>query len=325
LYDPIGSGGGKQAIKDGTVDFAGSDSSLAEADYVSHPWLQMLPSMASAVVVVVNLPSLDGTGLQVQMDASVIAGIFSGNITRWDDARIKAVNGAEVNVLLPNQTIQVVVRSDKSGTTSLFSSYLASADPTWSTSLGSFSQWPSSLTTLPSFQSEQGNEGAVSRVIVDPYTVTYSSWGFALNLDSEKIALLRNRFGQTVAPGASAVSNAMKTASFDSRFNADIYDQDGSGVWPIAGFTYFIVDTRDLDGSKDCTVHFAKIKMMKWVYESSLSRTVISNMGFVPLPESVAATAVEKLLHLSCGMLFCLCVRLSCLPSFVRSRKLLFP
>lgn len=245
-YQANGSSAGKKAITDQTADFAGSDSVMSDAeleaarakcgDTVMH-----IPSALGSIAVTYNIPELPNTKLK--MSADLVAGIFLGTITKWNDPKIAAEN-AGVN--LPNADIIVVRRSDGSGTTDNFTGWLADANAEWKSKvgMGTTVNWPVGI-------GANGNAGVAGELKNNPHSIGYVETIFA-NQQKLPYADIKNKAGNYVAPTNAAVTAAAQEvapqvpADFRFRFT----NAAGAQSYPITVLTYLLVCPKQTDQAK---------------------------------------------------------------------------
>ena len=233
-YAAIGSGGGIRQFSDHTVDFGATDGPMndsmiaAVGGNVLH-----IPTVLGAVVPTYNLP---GVTQQLKFTGDILAGIFLGRITSWNDSRIAAVNPG---VALPNQDIVVVHRSDGSGTTYIWTDYLSKVSQEWAQRVGHATSvnWPVGL-------GGQGNPGVAATVSRTPGAIGYVELIYAIQT---RIAygLVRNRAGHfiqaSLASTTAAAAGAMSTIGQDTDFRISITDAAGADAYPIASFTWLLI------------------------------------------------------------------------------------
>lgn len=247
-YQPVGSGGGQSNLKSRTFDFAGSDAPLSDAQMADYPGQVLhLPETVGGVVVSYNLPNIT-SGLK--LDADTISKIFQGNITKWNDPAIVAMN-PDLN--LPEQDIVVVRRSDSSGTTFAFTYYLSNASTVWRLGSGTTVNWPVGI-------GAPGNPGVASMLSQTPYSIGYLEFFYAKN-NSIPYAAIKNRNGQFVLPSLETISNAAAAGGpvLVKDIRAPILNLPGDNVYPISMFTYLLVykDLSYMDKAKaDAIVKF---------------------------------------------------------------------
>lgn len=227
-YQSIGSGGGQKNLFAKTFDFAGSDAPLTDAQLANYSIVH-IPETVGGVVVSYNLPDIL-TGLNLTGD--VVAKIFQGNITRWNDPAITSLNPG---MNLPNNDIVVVRRSDSSGTTSVFTTYLANASSSWILGKGTTINWPVGI-------GAPQNSGVASTLQQTPYSIGYLEFFYAKN-NSIPYAFIQNENGQFVEPSLTSIANAAKagTSLLLADVRSSIVNLPGDNVYPISSFTYLLV------------------------------------------------------------------------------------
>lgn len=288
-YQSIGSGGGIKQIKEKTVDFAGSDAILGEKDYqeVAPAKLQMLPTVAGAVVPVYNLKALGGKPPLV-LDGTVLAGIFLGKVTKWNDASIAALNPG---VSLPNADIIVVHRSDGSGTTSIFSDYLTAVSADWKSTVGAGTsvQWPVGL-------GGKGNEGVAGTVSQNDGSIGYVELAYAKQ-NKIDFASLKNAAGIVVAASAASTQSAMNDfgGAMPESLARSIVNPSGKDSWPIAGYTYLIVYM----DQQDCFKAQKLAGFVRWAL-SEKGSSIATELDYVPLPDNVKQQVLATLAKMTC-------------------------
>jgi len=237
-YQPIGSGGGINAITAKTVDFAGSDAALTNDQMSKAPGLIHIPTVAGAVVPAYNLK---GVTAPLILDGATITGIFNGDISTWNDAKIAALNPG---VTLPGGDIAVVHRSDGSGTTNIFTSYLSAVSPAWKTKVGAGTtvNWPVGL-------GGKGNPGVAGLVQQTEGSIGYVELAYAVQ-NKIAYAKMKNQAGQTVEATVDSTVAAANGITVPEDFRISIVNSADPAAWPIAGFTYLLV-YKDMNNIKD--------------------------------------------------------------------------
>ena len=289
-YSGVGSGQGKTDILNGTVDFAGSDAALTNSEAARKP-LQQIPMVAGAVVMVFNLPGITN----LTLDADTVAGIYLGKIEKWNDAAIAKLNPS---VKLPATTILVVHRSDGSGTTNIFTTYLAVASAEWrkavSPSYGTTVNWPADK--LKRGVGGKANAGVAAAVQSTVGAIGYVELAYALN-NKISFSKMINPAGKTVTASTASTIAAMRNAWFDNRMASTIVNSKEADAWPIAGFTYLILN----QDYKDCTKAVKLVQWIVWDLTSSEAKASALNQSYAPLPESIIPSIGEKLLKVTCN------------------------
>lgn len=277
-YQGTGSGAGKNAIRDQTVDFAGSDSpmsdqELADAKAKCGETILHIPTTLGAIVVAYNLPNVSQT---LKLDADTIGGIFLEKIKKWNDPKIAALNPG---VTLPNEEIITVHRSDSSGTTDNFTSYLTAANPDWAAGpkSGSTVQWPGGIGAA-------GNPGVATEIKNNPYGIGYVELAFAKQ-NSLKYADVKNKEGQFVTANAASVTAAgaavAPSAPADLRFK--VVNAAGAQSWPITAITWILVCPKQTDQAKAVAV----TRMLWWALTDG--QTFNEGLDYAPLPPAIVA------------------------------------
>src|SRR2546422_2594028 len=231
-YQSIGSGAGVAQITAKTVDFAGPAAPIGPSERAAAPGLLHIPETIGAVTAAYNLPGIP-SGLN--LTGRVLGDIFLGTVTSWNDASITALNP---NVTFPSNPISVVHRSDGSGTTFVWTSYLHLGNPGWNTSLvGKAPNWPVGI-------GKPGNAGVAGYILQMPYTLGYVELAYTVQ-NSMKVAGIQNPAGYFVLPTLAATTAAASSASsFPSADgdwgNMSILNAAGATSYPISSFTYLL-------------------------------------------------------------------------------------
>ncbi len=280
-YQSIGSGGGIKQITAQTVDFGASDKPLSDEELRNAPGkLLHIPTVMGAVVVTYNLPGV-GRGLKLAPD--VLADIYLGRITAWNDLRLARDNPG---VKLPGKAIIVVHRSDGSGTTSIFTNYLCSVSPEWKTKVGTGTSvsWPVGL-------GGKGNEGVAGQVKNTRYTIGYVELAYAYE-NKLPFASLKNASGNFVAPTIQSTSAAAAGAAknMPADYRIALVNQPGKNTYPIAGFTYLLVYQQQKDREKGKKL----VEFLNW--ELKKGQKMAPAILYAPLPANVVKM-VEKTIN----------------------------
>ena len=276
-YQSIGSGGGIAQIKGATVDFGSSDAPLPPEELAA-VGLGQFPSAIGGVVPVVNVPGV--TAGQLRFTGPLLADIFLGKITQWNDPAIAAINEG---VALPETRITVVHRTDGSGTTFNFVNYLSKVSPEWQTKVGEgvSVKWPTGI-------GGKGNEGVAAYVKQIKGGVGYVELSYALQSKMSHVAM-QNKAGKWVQPGAESFQAAAASADWASAkdFYLVMTDAPGDASWPIAATNFILMykQPKDAARSKSVTDFFS------WVYVNG--RTQAEELHYVPLPEPLVKQVQE--------------------------------
>jgi len=299
-YQGIGSGGGKKAIVDNTVDFAGSDSLLKDEEYEAGKDLQMYPMVASAVVVTYNLAFENvpegTTPAKLILDRQTLVDIFNAKITKWNDPAILALN-PDLKDYLPDAQITAVHRSDGSGTTEIFTKALTSFSTDWTAGGGSAVEWP--VDKAGNGVGGKGNQGVSAAVINTPNSIGYVEMSFA-TANGLPFADLINKAGKQVTANAESIAADMSdfADAFDERLNATIVDGPGDGSYPITGYTYLILHTTSMT---DCVKAGKLLEYIHWTLTDPSAADRAGKLGYSVLPENVRTKVLDKLGEVTCN------------------------
>jgi phosphate transport system substrate-binding protein len=280
-YQSIGSGGGIRQLSEQTVDFGASDSPMSDQELASAKGGPVLhfPTVMGAVVVTYNIP---GVTRPLNFSGDVIADIFSGKITKWNDARIVAQNRG---VSLPNSDILVVHRSDGSGTTYIFSDYLSAVSPSWSSSLGKGKEikWPVGL-------GGKGNEGVAGQVKNTPGSIGYVELAYAKQ-NKLPYGNVRNAAGSYVTPTIAAVtaSAAGMKLPKNTDYRVSIVNAAGKASYPISSMTWILVYQNQPDRVKGEKL----VNFLRWAYKNG--EKTAASLDYAPLPAAMVAQLQNRL------------------------------
>ncbi len=277
-YQSIGSGGGIAQIKAKTVDFGASDAPL-NAEELNEAGLIQFPMVMGGVVLVVNL---DGVAAgQVKLTPSVLADIFLGKITKWNDAALTAINEG---VTLPDLDITVVSRADGSGTTWIFTNYLDKISPEWHEKVGTDKavEWPLGV-------GGKGNEGVSQYVMKVKGAIGYVEFAYALQ-NNMAYTQLQNGAGQFVAPTIESFQAAAANADWANApgFYMVLTNQPGDASWPITGASFILIYKEQADAK----IAEAMLNFFDWGFKHGTD--IAKALNYVPMPENVIAQ-VESL------------------------------
>jgi len=274
-YQSIGSGGGIRQVMAGTVDFGGTDAvmSIEDMQKVEKPILH-IPMVIGAVVVTYNLKGVK-SGLKISPE--VLASIFLGTITKWNDPAIAVLNP---DATLPATNITVAHRSDGSGTTSIFVDYLSKVSTTWASQVGvgTAVKWPAGV-------GGKGNEGVAGLIKQIPGTIGYVELAYALK-NGLSIARIRNRAGNYIEPSVESTTAAARGAlkNMPPDFRVSITNASGEEAYPISGFTWLLVY-----GKYDKARGKALVDFLNWALTEGQKDAPA--LHYAPLPSSL----VEKI------------------------------
>ncbi len=278
-YQGIGSGGGIAQIKAKTVDFGGTDEPL-KAEALAEAGLVQFPTVVGGVVLVVNLPGV-GPG-QLKLDGKTLGDIFLGKVNKWDDAAIKALNP---DVKLPSQAITVAHRTDGSGTTFIFTSYLSMVNPDWKAKVGAGKSvnWPA-----PGSIGGKGNAGVAGQVKNVSGAIGYVEYAYALQ-NKMAFTQLKNKDGKLLTPSIEAFQAAAANADWKNApgYYLLLNNEPGEKSWPICGATYILIHKDQPDAAKAA----AMLKYFKWCYDHG--DEMAAKLDYVPLPKNVVKMVEE--------------------------------
>ncbi|MDO5610144.1 MAG: phosphate ABC transporter substrate-binding protein PstS [Pseudomonadota bacterium] len=267
-YQSIGSGGGIAQIKAGTVSFGSTDRPLSSEE-LTEAGLAQFPSAIGGVVPVFNLQGIEPGKLR--FSGPVLAEIYMGKITMWNDAKITAENPG---VTLPNDKINVVRRSDGSGTTFNFTNYLAKISPEWKDKIGE-----GTSVNFPVGMGGKGNEGVAAYVQQIKNSIGYVELSYAVQ-NKMPYASMQNSAGNWIEPNAASFSAAAASADWANAtdFNLVITDAPGADAWPITATNFMLIYKQPKDAAKQQ----ATLDFFKWAFEHGQEQA--KALDYVPLP-----------------------------------------
>jgi phosphate transport system substrate-binding protein len=277
-YQSIGSGGGIRQISERTVDFGATDGPMTDDQIRKAPGeLLHIPTVLGAVVATYNLPG----NPKLKFTSDVLADIFLGKITKWNDDRIRAANAG---ALLPNQPILVVHRSDGSGTTYIWVDYLCKVSPEWDKQVGrgTSEKWPVGL-------GGKGNEGVAGQVKNTPGALGYVELAYATT-NKLPVAEVKNQAGKFVEPTIDSTTAAAASAakSMPADFRVSLTNPPGEKAYPIASFTWLLVYRDQPDAGKGR----ALAKFLWWA--SHEGQKYAADLLYAPLPAEVVKQIEQK-------------------------------
>ena len=271
-YQSVGSGAGIKQIDAKTVDFGASDMPLKDEDLAQKNQMQF-PTVIGGVVPVVNIPGV--TPGQLKLTGEVIADIFLGKITKWNDPAIKALN-ASLN--LPDAAIAPVRRSDGSGTTFLFTNYLSKVNAEWKAKVGD-----GTAVNWPTGAGGKGNEGVAAFVSRLPNSIGYVEYAY-VKQNKMVFAQVKNLAGNYVSPDDSAFKAVAAGADWSKTFYQILTNQPGKDSWPITGATFILMHKTQDKPEKAA----ATLKFFDWAYKNG--DQTADDLDYVPMPASVKDT-----------------------------------
>ncbi|MBC7385848.1 MAG: phosphate ABC transporter substrate-binding protein PstS [Cryobacterium sp.] len=277
-YQSIGSGGGIRQLLENTIDFGASDSPMKDEQLAKAKTpLFHFPMVMGAVVLTYNLP---GVHQPIKLSPELLADLFLGKIFYWNDPKIVALNP---EITLPDVPVMIVHRSDGSGTTSIFTDYLAKVSPEWKSRVGSGTavKWPLGI-------GGKGNEGVTGFVKNSPGALGYIELLYA-EKNNLQVAHLKNAAGVFVKPEAKSITAAASgfLREMPKDFRVSITNAPGSGAYPISAFTYLLV-YRNLGDGKSVDAKTEKLKrFIAWALTEG--QKLAASLYYAPLPESLSA------------------------------------
>jgi phosphate transport system substrate-binding protein len=276
-YQSIGSGGGQKQILAQTVDFGASDGPMSDENLSKAPGkILHIPTVAGAVVLTYNLsgnPSL-------KLDGDTIAGIFLGQIKKWNDPKLAALNsGAK----FPDQDIVVVHRSDGSGTTFIFTDYLSKVSSEWKQKAGNNTSvnWPTGI-------GGKGNEGVSGQVKQTPGAIGYVELIYATQ-NKMPYADVKNSAGEFVKPSLESITSALAAADIPDDFRFSMTNAPGKDAYPICGATWLLVYEQQKDPAKGKKL----VEFLKWAAKDG--EKMAKDLDYAPLPETVQERVLKRI------------------------------
>ena len=278
-YGGIGSGGGVRNLKDGIVDFAGSDAFLSDDEMKEMQPVVHVPTCMGAVVLAYNLPGVE----KLSLSGDVIADIYAGKITKWDDARIKVLNEG---VNLPAKNIVLAYRSDGSGTTFIFTDYLSKVSEEWKSKYGA-----GKSVDFPVGQAAKGNPGVAGIIANTPYALGYvgSEYAFAQKIP---FAAVKNAQGELVTPSLESISAAAGDIPEDTR--CSITNAAAKGAYPISCFTWIIIYKEQKYADRTIDQAKATIDLLKYMLDEKTQQTT-GTVHYAPLPKKAVELSLKNL------------------------------
>jgi phosphate transport system substrate-binding protein len=276
-YEPVGSGEGILGITNGTIDFGASDAPMNDtqrAQYRRRYDMEILhfPTVLGADVPTYNIP---GIAAELRFVPAALTGIFLGTITKWNDPLLSAANP---NVRLPDRDIVVVFRSDGSGTTYIWTDYLAKVSDQWKRNVG-----VGTSVKFPVGSGAIGNSGVASRVKETPFSIGYVELAYALE-KRLPYGSVRNQAGRFVKAGVASVIAAAKTLrGMPDDFRVSITNAPGERAYPISSFTWLLVPEKFRDKSKSKAIK----DFLRWILTDGQRLTAVYQ--YAPLPKEVVA------------------------------------
>ena len=269
-YQGVGSGAGIKQINAKTVDFGASDMPLTDEELAKGGLIQF-PTVMGGVVPVVNIAGLKSN--EMKLNGTLLADIYMGKITKWNDPAIAKLNPG---VKLPDAQIAVVRRADASGTTFIFSNYLAKTNPEWAEKykFGTTVNWPVGT-------GGKGNPGVAGFVTQLPNSIGYVEYAYAKQNAKLDVVDLVNKAGKVVKPSIDAFKAAAAGADWSKTFYQVLTDQPGDASWPITNATYILVHKT---ADKPATTADV-FKFFQWAYKDGDKSA--ESLDYIPMPPAV--------------------------------------
>jgi len=253
------------------VNFGASDGPMSDDNLAKAPGkILHIPTVAGAVVITYNLPD----NPKLKLDSDTLVNIYLGNITKWNDPKIAALNP---DVKLPAADIIVVHRSDGSGTSYIFTDYLSSVNRAWADTVGKGTsvKWPAGIGV-----GAKGNEGVAGQVKQLPGAIGYVELIYA-NQNKLPFADLKNAAGNFITPSLDSVTTALATAKIPDDFRFSMVNAPGDQAYPISGTTWLLVYQHQKDAAKGKKM----VEFLNWAMTKG--ETMAPSLDYAPLPESV--------------------------------------
>jgi phosphate transport system substrate-binding protein len=276
-YQGIGSGGGISEFTQGVIDFGATDAPMTGTEKASAQAAQgsvvlHIPMIIGAVAIIYNEPGVSG----LKLDGPTLAKIYLGTIKKWNDPAIKALNPG---VALPSDPIQPVERSDSSGTSFAFTSYLSAVAPTWASQVGA-----SKAPAWPTGTGATGTSGVAAAVQQAKGAIGYVEYGYAVNAHLP-VTSMKNSSGQFVAPALASTNAASAAANYPTdltNLTFSLNNSSASGAYPIVTPTYILIAQTQKNSAKGKALK----AWMEWDLASAQQNTV-SSLGYAPLPSKL--------------------------------------
>jgi phosphate transport system substrate-binding protein len=276
-YQSLGSGAGQKEIMAQTVDFGASDGPMSDENLSKAPGkILHIPTVAGAVVITYNFSG----NPELKLNGSVLADIFLGKITKWNDKQIAELNPG---VKLPATDLVVVHRSDGSGTSYIFTDYLSSISKDWESRVGRNTsvKWPTGL-------GAKGNEGVAGQVKQLPGAIGYVELAYA-HQNKLPVADIKNSAGNFIKPSLESVTAALAAAKIPDDFRFSMVNPSGDKAYPISGATWLLVYEQQKDSAKGKKL----VEFLNWALTKG--EGLASNLDYAPLPDTLEQRALERI------------------------------
>jgi len=280
-YQSVGSGSGVKSIIDRTVDFGASDAAMKPEEIAQvKEGVQLFPMTAGSIVIAYNLKGIDN----LKLSRAAYSGIFLGKVKQWNDPVIAQANPG---VSLPDAPINVVVRADSSGTSFVFTKHLSAISDEFNKSVGA-----STMPNWPAGTKSKGNEGVTASIMTTPGAIGYVEYGYA-NSQKVPMAALENKSGKFVAPSIATGQAALASASLPDDMIVWASDPDGAESYPVVTYTWLICYKKYPDKNKRQAIQ----DLVK--YGLTDGQKDAETLGYIPLPQTVAAKATAAIQNIS--------------------------
>ena len=279
-YQSIGSGGGIKNLTSLTVDFGASDAPMTDEAMAAAPGkILHIPVVAGGVAIIYNLPG----NPKLKLDGGTLAGIYVGNVTKWNDQKIAALNPG---VNLPDLAIVPVHRSDGSGTSYIFTDYLSAVNPAWADSVGkgAMVKWPLGIGALAA----KGSEGVSGQVKQISGGIGYAELAYA-NQNKIPYADIKNASGNFISPAPDSVSLALATAKIPDDFRFSMVNAPGDKAYPIAGASWVLVYQHPKNAERGQKL----VAFLKWAVTEGQKLSPV--LDYAPLPVEVQQRELKLL------------------------------
>lgn len=279
-YGGIGSGGGVRSLKDKIIDFAGTDVYLTDEEMSSMPPVIHVPTCLGAVVLSYNIPGVK----ELKLTSDIIADIYLGNITKWNDPRIVAINPEEN---LPDMLVTPVYRSDGSGTTFVFSDYMNKVNDNWSKALGLGKSLKFNIGIAA-----KGNPGVVGTIANMKGSIGYigSEYAFAMNIP---VAKIQNAKGQFVSPSSKSITASL-SGNIPDDLRCTITNADTDGAYPISCLTWILVYKEQNYENRSLEKAQATADLLRFVLNTD-SQQLTEKIHYAPLPSYIIEKALAAI------------------------------
>src|SRR5271169_2601947 len=278
-YQSMGSGAGQKLLLNQTVDFGASDAPMKDEALAHAPGkILHIPIVAGGVAVIYNLPGSP----KLKLDGDTLANIYLGNITKWNDPKIVALNPG---VTLPDTSIIPIHRADGSGTSFIFTDYLSSVNPAWADTVGKGSsvKWPAGIGLAA-----KGSEGVAGQVKQLPGGIGYAELAYA-DHNSIPFADMKNSSGNFISPAPDSVSAALATAKIPDDFRFSMVNAPGEKAYPISGASWVLVYQKQKDADRGAKL----VAFLKWAVTEG--QKISPSLDYAPLPDEVQQRELKLL------------------------------